>query len=290
MTAVARLDELLGREIDLAPMAVLRRLAGAVVVVHLWPVLRRALDGVQYRDSFYEPWWPWYPELPRGGYTVVLAAGAVAGICMSLRLRPRAATVVAFTVVAYNLLLSTTHLHNNRAFLCIVLGALALTPTAAAGPAWPVRLLQAEIVAVYGGSGLSKLFDADWWDGTVTHLRVLRVEDRLPFPGWAVDLLTSRTFHTGAAKAVVLTELFIAAGLLWRRTRYVAVGAAVVFHLVIEASATVEVFSWLALATLVIWLPLRGRASASGRTDAWPTMPTTPTAATTPLPSARSSG
>jgi hypothetical protein len=34
-----------------------------------------------------------------------------------------------------------------------------------------------------------------------------------------VSLLTDRGFHTGAAKFIVLTELFIAAGLWWRRTR-----------------------------------------------------------------------
>jgi hypothetical protein len=293
VTLIDRLDAFLGREIDLAPMALLRRLVGPVVVLHLWPVLRRSLDGVQYRDSFFEPWWSWYPELPRGAYTALLALGVAAGVAMAARAAPRVATVVAFAVVTYNLLLSTTHLHNNRALLCIVLGALALTPTAARGPAWSMRLLQAELVAVYGGSGLSKLFDADWWGGTVTHLRVVRVEHRLrdsPLPDWTIDVLTDRGFHTGAAKVVVLTEVFIAAGLLWRRTRYAAVAAAAVFHLVIEASATVEVFSWLALAALVVWLPVRGRATPATTKGPWPTTPTMPTAATTPRPSARSSG
>ena len=84
----------------------------------------------------------------------------------------------------------------------------------------------------------------------------MRARDDLeawPLPDWAVSLLTDRSFHTGAAKAIVLTELFIAVGLWWRGTRYAAVWVAVVFHLTIEASASVQVFSLLGIAVLVIW-------------------------------------
>jgi hypothetical protein len=51
----------------------------------------------------------------------------------------------------------------------------------------------------------------------------------------------------------VLTELFIALGLWWRGTRYAAVWFAVVFHLSIEASASVQVFSYLGIVVLLIW-------------------------------------
>ena len=51
----------------------------------------------------------------------------------------------------------------------------------------------------------------------------------------------------------MLTELFIALGLWWRGTRYAAVWVAVVFHLSIERSAAVQVFSFLAVAVLVVW-------------------------------------
>jgi len=109
---------------------------------------------------------------------------------------------------------------------------------------------------VYGASGLSKLLDPDWFGGTVTWQRVTRARADLqawPLPDWAVSALTDRGFHTGAAKLVVLTELFIAIGLWSRRTRYAAVWVAVVFHLTIEASASVQVFSVLAIAVLVVW-------------------------------------
>ena len=78
----------------------------------------------------------------------------------------------------------------------------------------------------------------------------------------------------------MLTELFIAVG-LWRRgTRCAAVWIAVVFHVAIEVSASVQVFSYLAIAVLVIWAvpstrdrilridPTASRPAAPGRAGA----------------------
>lgn len=243
---ITRIDAGLGRVVDLRALDWLRIAAGPIVILHLWPFVSDARGGQQYRDTFYEPYASWYPELSRGLYLAVLCIGVLAALAMMLRLQPRFSTVVAFGVVAYNLFLSTTHFHNNRLFLFVVLGALALAPVRE-GPAWPLWLLRLEIVCVYGGSGLSKLLDPDWFGGTVTWGRTMRYDDRLP------DWLTNRDLHTYAAKVIVLTELFIAVGLLWRRTRVAAVIVAIVFHVAIALTADVQVFSILGIAALVIW-------------------------------------
>ena len=278
---VARLDELLGREVSLRSLAVLRVLVGPIVLLHLAPFLSDSLHGRTYQDVFHEPYASWYPELPEAAYIGLLWLGAVAAVAMSigalarLAALTRVATVTAFAVVAYNLFLSTTHFHNNRAYLLIVLGVLAVAPCGrelsvdawlrrrrgrppldTSAPAWPLWLLRFECAAIYGASGLSKLLDPDWFGGTVTWGRVVQARDdleRLPLPDWLVSLLTNRDFHTGAAKVIVLTELSIAAGLCWRRSRYAAVWVAVVFHLAIEFSASVQVFSYLGISVLVIW-------------------------------------
>jgi uncharacterized membrane protein YphA (DoxX/SURF4 family) len=272
---VARFDELLGRAVSMRGLALLRVLAGPVVLLHLEPFLSDALEGRIYSDAFYEPYAAWYPELPDALYIGLLWLAGVAAIAMSLGLLTRLATATTFAVVAYNLFLSTTHFHNNRAYLVIVLGALAVAPCGRelsldawirrrrgqpaldpSAPAWPLWLLRFECAAVYGASGLSKLLDPDWFGGTVTWQRVVRARDdleALPLPDWAVSLLTDRSFHTGAAKLIVLTELSIAVGLWSRRTRYAAVWVAVVFHVAIELSASVQVFSYLAISVLVIW-------------------------------------
>ena len=272
---VAGFDELLGRAVSMRALALLRVLTGPVVLLHLRPFLSDALDGRIYRDAFYEPYAAWYPDLPGAVYVGLLSLAAVAAVAMSLGVLTRVATATTFAIVAYNLFLSTTHFHNNRAYLVIVLGVLAVAPCGrelsvdawlrrrrgrpalgTSAPAWPLWLLRFECAAIYGASGLSKLVDPDWFGGTVTWQRVVRAQDDLeawPLPDWAVSLLTDRSFHTGAAKLIVLTELFIAVGLWWRGSRYAAVWVAVVFHVSIEASASVQVFSFLAIAVLVIW-------------------------------------
>ncbi len=105
MTPLARVDEALGRRVSMRPLALLRIPIGFIALVHLWPFLDDARHGVQYRDSFYEPYASWYPELSRGAYGVLLGVGAVAALCMTLGLLTRLACAVTFGVVAYNLFL-----------------------------------------------------------------------------------------------------------------------------------------------------------------------------------------
>jgi hypothetical protein len=272
---IAALDDLLGRPVSMRALALLRVLAGPVVLLHLQPFLVDAGEGRIYRDAFYEPYAAWYPELPDAVYVGLLWLAVVAAVAMSLGLLTRLATATTFLIVTYNLFLSTTHFHNNRAYLVIVLGVLAVAPCGRelsldawigrrrgrppldlSAPAWPLWLLRFECAAVYGASGLSKLLDPDWFGGTVPWQRVVEARDQLvawPLPDWAVSVLTDRSFYTGAAKLIVLTELFIAVGLWWRGTRYAAVWVAVAFHAGIQGSASVQVFSFLGIAVLAIW-------------------------------------
>ena len=271
----AAFDDLLGRPVSIRSLELLRVLVGPVVLLHLQPFLSDSLDGRIYSDAFHEPYAAWFPEAPDAVYTGLLWLAAVAAVLMSLGVLTRVTTATTFAIVTYNLFLSTTHFHNNRAYLVIVLGLLTVAPCGRElsfdawlrrrrgrpvpdlrAPAWPVWLLRFECAAIYGASGLSKLLDPDWFGGTVTWQRVVRVRDELeasPLPEWGLSVLTDRSFHTGAAKVIVLTELFIAVGLWLRRTRYAAVWVAVVFHVMIEASASVQVFSLLGIAVLLVW-------------------------------------
>jgi uncharacterized membrane protein YphA (DoxX/SURF4 family) len=278
---IAAFDELLGRPVSMRALALLRVLAGLVVLLHLEPFLSDSLEGRTYQDAFHEPYAAWYPELPEALYIGMLWLAVVAAVAMFLGLLTRPATAATFALVAYNLFLSTTHFHNNRAYLVVVLGLLAVAPCGRelsldawlrrrrrrpalelTSAAWPLWLLRFESSAVYAASGLSKLVDPDWFGGTVTWQRVVRARqdlEAMPLPEWAISILTDRDFHTGAAKFIVLIELFIAAGLWWRGSRYLAVWVAVVFHISIEFSASVQVFSFLAISVLVVWAVPRTR-------------------------------
>jgi len=271
---VVRADHALGERVSVRSLAVVRCLVGAITVVHLTPIAVDAAQGHTYHDHFHQPYAPWAPEFGPTGFTVLLWVGVLASIAMSIGWSTRLATVVATSVVGYHLLQSTTHVHNNRAYLFAVLLILSMSragnamsvdawrarrsgrPLPAESPAWPLWLLRFECATVYGASGLSKLLDPDWFGGTVTWGRVTAQEAMVRssiLPDVVVDLLLDRSFHTYAAKAIVFTELFIAIGLWWPRTRRWAVATAVVFHVMIELSAEVQVFSSLGIAVLVVW-------------------------------------
>ena len=266
---IAQIDRVLAQTGSLRAVAVLRIAAGPIVLLHLSPFLARAIDGHIPGDSFIVPFA--YAVPPRAVYLVLLWLTVPAAIAMSAGAWTRAVTAYTTAFVAFNLFLSQTHFHHNRAFLLIVLAALttlrcgdhlsidARRRAAPAGPAplWPLWLLRFEVVVMYTASGLSKLIDDDWFGGTVLRLRV---EQWRSFalgrgvPGWALDVLSDPGFMAVFAKLVVLTELFIGLGLVWRRTRLAAVWVAIPFHVAIQLTASVQVFSWLALAALVIWV------------------------------------
>jgi hypothetical protein len=270
-----RFDRFLGQRVSMRSLAIVRILVGAITVVHLQPFVSAALRGDTYQDHFYHPYFRWYPELPEGAYIALLVTGCIAAVVMSLGVATRVTTKITFGVVAYNLFLSTTHMHNNREYLVIVVALLAvaacgrtlsfdawwrtrrgLEPMDATAPAWPLWLLRFECATVYAASGMSKLLDPDWFSGTVTWGRLIEQEVAVRasiLPGFLADLLLERSFHTVVAKLIIATELFIAGGLWWRRTRRLALVTAVTFHVMIQFTAQVQVFSYLGIAVLFAW-------------------------------------
>ena len=268
-------------------VAVLRLAMGPITLLHLRPFLRDARHGVGYDDHYWEPFAAWMPHVPDRVWFAVLWVGAGAAVLMTVGLATRLTTVATLLAVAANLLLSQTHFRHNRAFLVILLGGLALLPAGrvlavdawlrrrrrrrratvppdpATDPAihmvplWPLWLLRVQVCLVYLASGTSKLVDSDWFGGLVLWDRVVRyrhVLEPTPLPAWATDLLTERWLYYGVGPAAVLTELFVGIGLLLGRTRLAAIWVALVFHALIEVSASVEVFSFAAIAALAIWV------------------------------------
>jgi len=249
-------------------LALLRLAAAPLVIIHLLPSLSETSN-----PHYTLPYASWYPTAPPDVRRLILWLTVVSAVAVSVGLLTRVAAWVTVGGVGWNLFLSQTYFHHNRAFLLILLIGIAVLPTGAVlsldhrlgtpaflsvgnGRRLALTALRCEIALVYLASGFSKLVDPDWWGGIVTLIRVERHVGNIAgrIPGWAVELLTSPGFHRWAAKTIVLAELFIGVGLLWRRTRLGAVWVAVWFHLAIEATANVQVFSLAAIAALAIWV------------------------------------
>ena len=274
--AASRWNAILDRQGSVRALAVMRIAIGIVTLIHLRPFLDAAAAGVAYDDHFWEPFLPWLPHLPGTAWFVLLRVGACGAVLMTVGLWTRLATATTFAIVAGNLLLSQTHFHNNRTFLAILLFGLALLPVgrvlsvdawrrrrrglppvADVARLWPLWLLRAQVCLVYLASGTSKLVDPDWFGGLVLWDRMVRhrhVLDPTPLPPWAIDPLMSRWLYYGVAPAAVLTELFLGVGLWLGRTRLAAIWVAIAFHVAIEITASVQVFSLAAISALAIWV------------------------------------
>jgi hypothetical protein len=264
---------------DISALSLLRILVGPITIAHLWPFLQDARAGIHYDDHFWQPYLAGAPRIPGELWAPILWAGVVGALLMTFGVLTRLTTATTLVVVAGNLLLSGTHFRHNRAFLTILLLGLALLPTGRArsvdawwrrrrgraplspiAPLWPLVLLRVQVSLVYFASGFSKLVDPDWLSGLVLWDRAVRYQgDIHPAPGWVVDLVTWRPLFWVVAPAAIATELFLAAGLWWPRTRLIAIRLAIAFHLSIELSAKVEVFSFAAIAALIIWVTPSGR-------------------------------
>lgn len=275
-------DDVFDRPASVRALAVLRLVLGPVVLVHLWPFLSGTLDGQTYDESFNTPWWGFVPEVPGAAQVVLVWAGALAAIALSLGWRTRFVAPITWVCVAGNLLLSQHHFRHNRAFLLFLLAAVALADSgrvlsldarrrrrgsggAVGAPGddvssvWALWLLRVLAASVYLASGFSKLVDPDWsgglvlWDRAVRHQHL--VHERVPEPlaDAVVSVVTTRWLHTITSPIAVAMELFIGIAIWFGRTRLAAIWVAIFFHLSIELSASVEVFSLAAIAALAIW-------------------------------------
>ncbi|MEZ4248267.1 MAG: HTTM domain-containing protein [Polyangiales bacterium] len=271
---LARWNGIFDEPRSLRAIGLLRVLVGPIVLLHLVPFLQDMAAGHAYADGFYSPWFASFPEAPRSVYFALLVGAVPAALLLTLGLFTRFAKAYCWAFVTWNYFLCQTHFHNNRTFLVVVLSVLLLLPCGnvlsldawrarrrgaplpTEAPLWAMYLLRFEALSVYLGSGGSKLFEPDWRAGIVTWDRVLRYRHLLEAsiaPEWLVELLSGLAFHAVFAKVAIATEIFVAVGLVFRRTRYAAAFVAFWFHAVIGVALKVEVFSYLAVAVLLVW-------------------------------------
>ncbi|HMJ51682.1 MAG TPA: HTTM domain-containing protein [Polyangiaceae bacterium] len=160
--------------------------------------------------------------------------------------------------------------HNNRYALLLFALLLAFSPcdrafvwrrpaaTAAErkGPLWAARLAQLQMSIIYLASGGSKLLDSDWREGRVIGDRLARATSLAVakgVPAELMEVLAHPTLASALAKLAIVTELFLAVGLFLPRTRTFALWWGVMFHLTIEVTSQVELFTWLSLAVYALF-------------------------------------
>jgi hypothetical protein len=205
-----------------------------------------------FGDVFHMPLVPerWVPS--RSVYWLMLVLQAIGCVLAVLNLRARPALFVAAALGLFGVLCNRLEYHNNRYELLLLTLLVALTPCDRTGkaPWWAVRLVGAQVSLVYLASSLGKLFDADWRGGAVM---LRRFGTGVPFFDShglhaLTPVLSSPTFAHAASLGAIASELFLALGLWFGRTRVLALWLGFMFHAGIEIVAHVELFSYTMIA------------------------------------------
>lgn len=127
------------------------------------------------------------------------------------------------------------------------------------GRRWLFQLIKIQMSVVYVVAFIEKIPGAAWRDGTASMI-VFRLEtlERFPTPSWLETNYFIGNVVTWSSLALEALLPF----LLWKRkTRPYAIAAGVAFHLVIDWSLTIGLFSWVMALGLVSFLP--------SATDSW---------------------
>jgi hypothetical protein len=179
------------------------------------------------------------------GATVVNLLCAIYFFLLRGRAAPHGADGMYLPMAFYLLLMRSDRLLSLRARLRPQ--GLPLPP----GPIWPLRLARLQVASVYFASGLDKLGDPGWRDGSA--LADMFRHPLVTYFG-PVTLEQPVTFLTVATHAVVLWELVVPFLLLFAATRRWAVASAVAFHVTIAATLRVGWFSETMLACCLLFL------------------------------------
>jgi len=265
-----------GEERDALVLGLLRLALSALLFFNgLRLVLELMRDGY-FADYFHVPLIPeqWLPD--RSGYQLLLFVQALAALLAFVGIWPRESLLAASGLGLYFLLCDRLQYHNNRYALLLLGSLLAFTPCDRSfllaygrghtlpleqriAPTYARRLFQIQVTLVYLGSTGGKLLDADWRSGQVLFHRFaeapgIAASHGFPLPAWVLVILTSTWFASLAAKAAIASELFIALGIWFSRTRRLALWLGVIFHVSIELGANVELFSWLMVASYLAFV------------------------------------
>ncbi|HTQ45423.1 MAG TPA: HTTM domain-containing protein [Polyangiaceae bacterium] len=236
-----------------------------------WNAVRAARELARgyFGDVFH---WPLVPEVlvpSRAVYTIVVAAQLVlALLVVAGRWRAREALFASAVLGTYVLLCDRLQFHHNRwALFCQAL-LLSLAPCdrsfrlaprlPGVGPLWAARLVGLQLSIIYAASAGSKLLDPDWRSGVVLLERFhLYASQAIAagVPEHLMNVLSQPAAASVLAKGAIATELFLAVGLWSTRTRVFALCWGTCFHLIIEATSRVEGFTWLVLASYLVFVP-----------------------------------
>jgi vitamin K-dependent gamma-carboxylase len=261
--ASRRLVERMFAHVEIAPLVYARIVFGVVMFAE---VIRYAVFGWIYRHyveptfRFTYPGFGWVKAAPGWViYTLFVMLG-VCALLITLGLFYRVAASAFAIGIAYVFLLDQANYLNHMYLICLLAALLAVVPAADAGsldawrrresrqtaPAWCTWLVVGQLAVVYVFGGIAKI-DPDWLSAVPTAMYL----DDAGLSSLARSSVAPKLLAYGG----LLFDLLVVPALLWRRTRWLATAAAVMFHVTNWQLFDIGVFPWLMLALTPMFWP-----------------------------------
>lgn len=118
-------------------------------------------------------------------------------------------------------------------------------------PRWVSWVFILQISCVYFYATIAKFYP-DWLDGTVTKGMFTSMKN---MPDFVMDIFRQDKFHYFIAYMGILFDGLIVPALLWRRTRWLAIIASLIFHIFNSITLKIGVFPYFALSFSIFFFP-----------------------------------
>jgi len=258
----------LSEERDAYLLGLMRCLLGVLLCIQVWQRFEEVVTWGYFGSVFHLPLLvpeAWVPS--ESVYRWLLGIQGAGAVLAAVGWFGREGLFAGSGIGLFLMLCDRLQFHNNRfaLLLCCFLCAFcpsdrsfllyrgkrhALPLEQRLAPTLPRRLIQFQVSLLYLSSGGGKLLDPDWRGGQTMLLRFQKGMEEaqrqgLTPPHWLADFLTSPLVVSLGSKAAISLELCLALTLWFSRTRVAALWFGTLFHVFIQASVHVELFSFL---------------------------------------------
>ena len=255
---------------DIAILVYFRIVFGAIM---LWEIFRYFENDWIY-DYWIEPsfhftyyGFEWVRPWPGDGMYLHFIAMGILAVCIMIGFKYRVSAALFFVAFTYMFLLEHARYLNHFYLISLVSLVMIFIPAHKAFsydswrnkkmradfvPAWPLWVLRIQIGVPYFFGGVAKL-NEDWFAGSPLNLWLAERADSFPIFG---QFFTQDWFVMVLAYSSLFIDLLAVPFLLWRRSRLVAFGVLVLFHVLNDRLFSIGIFPWFMIfATLVFFDP-----------------------------------
>ena len=264
-----QLQKHISRVVPIAPLVVFRIIFGGMMLASVIRFMAKGWISQLYLEpSFFFTYYgfSWVKPLGNAGMYLLFAALALAALFMMLGLFYRLASTTFFLLFTYVELIDVTTYLNHYYFVSIISLLFILVPAnrsfsldvlrkprirATHVPAWTINIFKLQLGIVYFFAGLAKLHP-DWLLEAQPLRLWLPAKANLPLIGPLFSKLWVAYFFSWFGALYDLSIPFL---LLYRKTRLLAYGAVVAFHVLTAILFPIGMFPYIMILSTLIFFP-----------------------------------